>query len=111
LHSWQLCPGGVLEIKQVQATVENCGIKCADNKIMLTVELCWGRKTDTLTTKSASSFDGRSATFDEADNFLQFAGPEELHCLGTEHGTPFPVYTNYDQLYKFHLCMYKYCRY
>lgn len=78
---------------------------------MLTVELCWGRKTDTLTTKSASSFDGRSATFDEADNFLQFAGPEELHCLGTEHGTPFPVYTNYDQLYKFHLCMYKYCRY
>ena len=66
----------------MQATVENCGIKCADNKIMLTVELCWGRcwgrKTDTLTTKSASSFDGRSATFDEADNFLQFAGPEEL---------------------------------
>ena len=65
----------------MQATVENCGIKCADNKIMLTVELCWGRKTDTLTTKSASSFDGRSATFDEADNFLQFAGPEELRCV------------------------------
>ena len=71
----------------MHATVENCGIKCADNKIMLTVELCWGHKTDSLTTKSASSFDGRSATFDEADNFLQFAGPEELHCV-SEHGTP-----------------------
>ena len=77
---------------------------------MLTVELCWGRKTDTLTTKSASSFDGRSATFDEADNFLQFAGPEELHC-GVQNMAQRTVYINYDQLYKFHLSMYKYCRY
>ena len=44
---------------------------------MITLEVCWGRKTENLTTKSASSFDGRSAKFEEVDNFLQFAGPED----------------------------------
>jgi hypothetical protein len=68
-----------LEIKQLSATVENCGIVSADIKIMLTIALCWGsRKTDSLTTKSANSFDGRSAKFDDYYNFLQFAGPEDL---------------------------------
>lgn len=76
--------GGALEIKQLRATVEHCGIVSAQNKIMVTIELCWGsRKTDSLTTKSASSFDGRNATFDEAYNFLQFAGPEDFLTLGS----------------------------
>ena len=72
-----------MEIKQLSATVENCDIVSADNKIMLTIEICWGsRKTDSLTTKSATksagSFDGRIAKFDDYYNFLQFAGPEDL---------------------------------
>ena len=62
--------------------MEKCGIVSTENKIMLTIELCWGtRKTDSLTTKSAGSFDGRHAKFDDYYNLLQFAGPEELPLM------------------------------
>ncbi|CAK9014380.1 unnamed protein product [Durusdinium trenchii] len=70
--------GGVLEIKQISAAVPNCGISSMHNKVMIALEVDWGADKGNLTTKSASSFDGHSAFFDEASNFMQFAGPEEM---------------------------------
>ncbi|CAE7270894.1 PSAT, partial [Symbiodinium pilosum] len=83
---FHLRKGGALEVCSITATVPNSGIVSAENKVMVSFEVSWGDGTSgagNLTTKSASTFDGSKATFDEKDNFLQFGGPTQLPASAT----------------------------
>jgi len=71
--------GGVLEVRNFRALVSHCGIDSARNKLLLTVEVSFPDVSKSaLTTKSASSFDGTSASWLVENNLMQFAGPPEL---------------------------------
>jgi len=72
---------GLLEVIVVSATVPGCVFESSRNRVMATVEISWGGRggTEGLTTKSAQSFDGEQAEFEEAVNTLIFGGgPAEL---------------------------------
>ncbi|CAE8620650.1 unnamed protein product [Polarella glacialis] len=77
--------GGLLELRNFSASLENCGIESKRNRVMLTVEVCWGEdcNSESLTTKTSTAFDGKLASFDVAKNLIQFGGPAVLPRAAT----------------------------
>jgi len=70
---------GVLEIRELKATIQNCSFSNPDNDVGICIEIDWddGRSKDTLDSSRHINNNG-VVSFPPESNFMQFAGPAVL---------------------------------